>query len=320
MYYIGVDLGGTSIKIGLVTEEGEIIEKVSCPTPVEEGFEAVSIKIKDQIKDLLKKGNISKQEIRAIGVGVPGVSNKEGFIYFATNLFWHDVPLGERLRELLGLEVYIENDATVAAVAEYTKGVTAGTKNSIFFTLGTGLGSGLIINHQVFSGSHGIGSELGHVVVGENFYDCTCGNNGCLETYVSATALIKYSKKLLEENKDSSIYKKVDGDLEAINAKIIFDCAREKDPVALEVVDRMTHYLAIGIANYINIFDPEIIAIGGGVSQGGDVFLDKLKKEVGKHIYVKKMYMTEIKISKLINDAGMIGSAMYAKMAIEGGF
>lgn len=317
LYYVGVDLGGTSIKIGLVTEEGNIVEKVSGSTPVKEGFQGVATKMKGLIEELIEKAEVEKKDIKAIGIGVPGVCNEEGFIYFATNLFWHNVPLGAEIRELTGLQTYIENDATVAAVAEYIKGVTADTKNSIFFTLGTGLGGGLIINNEVFSGSHGIGTELGHVVVGENFYDCTCGNNGCLETYVSATAIIKHCKKLLEEKQDSLVYDQVHGNLENINAKIIFDCAREGDIVALEVVDRMVHYLAIGIANFINIFDPDVIAIGGGVSEAGDVFLGKLKEEVKKYIYAKSMNVTKIELAQLKNDAGIIGSAMYAKMKIE---
>lgn len=317
LYYIGVDLGGTSIKIGLVTEDGDIIEKVSGATPVKEGFQGVTTKMKGLIEELIKKAQVGKEDIKAIGIGVPGVCNEEGFIYFATNLFWHNVPLGSEIREQTGIKTYIENDATVAAVAEYIKGVTAGTKNSIFLTLGTGLGGGLIINNQVFSGSHGIGTEMGHVVVGENFYDCTCGNNGCLETYVSATAIIKHCKKLIEDNHNSLVYEKVQGNLEAINAKTIFDSAREGDRIALEVVDRMIHYLAIGIANFINIFDTDVIAIGGGVSEAGDVFLEKLKEEVKKYIYVKNMNVTKIELAQLKNDAGIIGSAMYAKMKIE---
>ncbi|MCC5911392.1 MAG: ROK family protein [Clostridiaceae bacterium] len=314
MYYIGIDLGGTSIKAGLVTKEGDIISKVSASTPVKEGFEGILKRINELVEEIVTTTKVNKENIKAIGVGVPGVCNEEGFIYFATNLFWTNVPLGKRLEELTGIKVAVENDATVAAVAEYTKGVTAQTKNSIFLTLGTGLGGGIIINHQVYSGSHGIGTEIGHVVVGENFYDCTCGNNGCLETFVSATALVKYCKKLLVDHKDSTIFKKVNGDLEKINAKIIFDCAREKDIVALQVIQRMVHYLAIGIGNLINIFDPEVIALGGGVAAAGDVFLEQLQEEIKKYIYVKSMNVTKIAIAQLENDAGIVGSAMYTKL------
>lgn len=314
LYYIGVDLGGTSIKVGLVSKEGEIIKKMEADTPVQEGFEGVVEKIHELINIIIKEVGIEEKKVEAIGIGVPGVSNEEGLVYFAPNLFWENVPLGERLEKLSDIKVYVENDATVAAVGEYTRGVTMGSKNAIFLTLGTGLGGGLIINNKVFSGSHGIGTELGHVIVGENFYECNCGSNGCLETFVSATALIKYCKLLLQENQQSLIYKEIGDDLEKLNAKIIFDCARLKDEIALRVVDRMVKYLAIGIGNFINILDPDIIAIGGGVSESGDVFLEKLKNEVEKYIYIKGMNLTEIKLAQLKNDAGIIGAAMYAKL------
>ncbi|AOY76005.1 ROK family protein [Clostridium formicaceticum] len=318
MYYIGVDLGGTSIKVGIVSEKGDIIAKTSSTTPVEKGFEGVAAKIKELINKVMVESKIDKENIAAIGIGIPGACSKEGFVYFATNLFWKDVALGEKLQVLTGLKVYVENDATVAAVAEYIKGVTKGKKNSIFLTLGTGLGGGFIINHEIYSGSHGIGTEIGHVVIGENFYDCNCGNNGCFETFVSATAIIKYCKKLLAEEKDKGlIYNRINGNLDNLNAKIIFDCAKEGDHLALKVVDRMVHYLAIGLANLINLFDPDIIAIGGGVAEAGDVFLKKLKAEVKKYIYVKCMNVTEIALATLKNDAGMIGSGMYAKLNLE---
>ncbi|AKL94124.1 glucokinase GlcK [Clostridium aceticum] len=313
MYYIGIDLGGTSIKVGIVSEEGEILIKTSSATPVKKGFEGVLVRIKELIDEVMIEKKIDKKNIAAVGIGIPGACSQEGFVYFASNLFWKKVPLAERLHEMTGLKVYVENDATVAAVGEYIKGVTKGKKNAIFLTLGTGVGGGFIINNKIYSGSHGIGAEVGHMVIGKNFYDCTCGNHGCLETFVSATALIKYCKKLLEENKESLVFHRVDGNLDNLTAKIIFDCARKGDSTALKVIDRMTHYLAIGLANLINLFDPEVIAIGGGVAEAGDVFIEKLREEVKKYIYVKDMNVTEIVLAELKNDAGIIGSGMYAK-------
>ncbi|WP_278278201.1 ROK family protein [Alkaliphilus peptidifermentans] len=316
---MGVDLGGTSIKVGLITEEGNIINKVSGPTEVEKGPEGIINKIVDLIDEVCKLTGIKLEAIKAVGVGIPGVSRDDGLVYFATNLFWTNVPIGQSLREKLGLPVYIENDATVAAVAEFIKGGTKGTNNSIFLTLGTGVGGGLIINKKVYSGSHGIGTEMGHMVIGKNFYDCNCGNNGCWETFVSATAMNKHCIKLLEEGNKSTIIDKVAGERRLINAKLIFDCATEEDEVALLVVERMIKYLAIGIANLINIFDPEVIAIGGGISGAGNLLLDKLKKEIVKTIYVKNMNITEIVLAQLGNDAGIIGSGMYGKMQLEEG-
>ncbi|KAB3531322.1 ROK family protein [Alkaliphilus pronyensis] len=317
MYYIGVDLGGTSIKVGLITDKGDIINKVSGPTEVEKGAEGIINSITYLVKKVIEEVNIPIELIKAVGVGIPGVSNNHGLVYFASNLFWKNIPLGELLEEKLKLRVFIDNDATVAAVAEFFKGVTRGTNNSIFLTIGTGLGGGLIINKKVYSGSHGIGTEMGHIVIGENFYDCSCGKNGCWETYVSATAMIKYCGKLLKEGNESILNSLINGDTSSLNAKLIFDCAAKGDEVASLAVDRMKKYLAIGLGNLINIFDPEIIAIGGGVSGAGSFLLRNLKDEVGKYIYVKGMNVTEIALAKLGNDAGIIGSGMYAKMKLE---
>lgn len=313
MKFIGVDLGGTAIKAGIVDGEGNIIKKSNIATPVNEGFEGVTRAISRLIDNIIKDCEIDKKEIKAIGIGIPGPCSQEGYVYVAVNLFWKDVPLGQKLEELTGYKVYVENDATVAAIGESVKGATVGIKNSVFLTLGTGVGGGIIINKNVYSGEHGIGSEIGHMIVGENDYDCNCGNNGCLETFASATALIRYAKKLLVSNKDSMIIQKVKGNTDFINAKTIFDCAKEGDPVALKAVNRLVKYLAIGIGNIVNILDPEIIAIGGGLSKTGNYLIDKLEKEVPKYVWLKDRIPVNIVLAQLENDAGIIGSAMYAK-------
>ncbi|KAB3531113.1 ROK family protein [Alkaliphilus serpentinus] len=317
MYYIGVDVGGTTIKVGLVSEDGRILHSSRGRTPVKEGCDEIVNKIQSLINEVIEGYGAVKGDVKAIGLGIPGVANKEGFVYFATNLFMKDFPLGKNLENATGIKVFIENDATVAAVAEYVKGASSGTQNSIFLTLGTGLGGGLIIDGKVYSGSHGIGTEMGHMVIGENFYDCNCGNNGCWETFSSATAMIKYCQRLLEEDQRSLVYNKVEGDLKEISAKLIFDCYQEGDSIAKEVVERMVQYLAKGIGNLINIFDPEVIVLGGGVAGGGHLFLDMLKEEIQKYIYLKSMNLTEIALAQLGNDAGIIGGSMYAKLRLE---
>lgn len=317
MIYIGIDLGGTDIKAGIVGEDGQIIDKAITPTPVKEGHLAVVESIYTLIEELKEKNVEYAQSIEALGIGIPGVCNAEGHVYYATNLFWREVPLGDLLREKTGLPVFIENDATVAAMGEASSGATKGMKNSVFLTLGTGVGGGIIINDRVYSGNHGIGSEIGHIIVGENFYDCNCGNNGCLETFTSATALIKHTKMLLEDDKDSLILKKVNNNTELIDAKVIFDCAKEGDKIALEGVNRLVKYLSIGIGSIINMLDPEVIAIGGGVSKAGDYLIGKLEKEIPKHIWLKAMNLTKIVLARLGNDAGIVGSAMYAKSRLS---
>ncbi|ABR50202.1 putative glucokinase, ROK family [Alkaliphilus metalliredigens QYMF] len=313
MKYIGIDLGGTSIKAGLVNEVGEILKRCSEPTPVKEGYRAVVQVMVEMIDQLIKQEGISKEEINCIGVGIPGVCNKEGFVYYATNLFWENIPLAEALQEKTGLSVYVENDATVAAMGESVKGALTGVKNAIFLTLGTGVGGGLVINNQVYSGNHGIGSELGHMVIGENFYDCNCGNNGCLETFASATALTKYTQKLIKEGKESMLIEKTQGEIEAITAKLIFECAYHGDAVSIQAIERLVKYLSIGIANLINILAPEVIAIGGGVSQAGDYLLDKLNKTIPQYVWCNHVPHAKIVLAELKNDAGIIGSAMFAR-------
>ncbi len=313
MNFIGIDLGGTQIKAGIISKEGKVIGKTKVDTPVKEGINAIVDAIYGLIDRLLKTNKLDLQSIKGIGIGIPGVCNSEGLVYYATNLFWTNVPLGQMLKEKINIPIFVENDATIAAIGESTCGATRGSSNSIFITLGTGVGGGFIINGDVYSGNHGIGSEIGHMMVGKNFYDCNCGSNGCLETFASGTALVKYTKKLLEDPSNSLILKKLNNNMDLLDARLIFDCAKEGDLVANKAVDRLVKYLSIGIANLINLLDPEIIAIGGGMSRAGDFLLDKLNNEVPKYIWLKSMNLTKIVLASLQNDAGIVGAGMYAR-------
>ena len=327
MNFIGIDLGATKIKAGIISENGRIIDKITTDTPVGGEVQTIVNSIGMLVDRLLKTDGITARYIKdideeipgikGIGIGIPGICNDEGLVYYAPNLFWNNVPLGELLKEKINIPVFIENDATMAAIGEATCGIAKGISDCVIITLGTGIGGGIIINNNIYSGSHDIGGEIGHMVVGENFYDCNCGNNGCLETFSSASALIKYTKRLLEDTEDNLIYnsrifKKINGDMDLLDGKLIFDCAKKDDPIAAEAVDRLIKYLAIGIGNIINILDPEMIIIGGGISKAGDYLIDKLSKEVPKTIWLKSMNLTKIVRASLGNDAGIIGSAMYA--------
>ncbi|MCR1898979.1 ROK family glucokinase [Irregularibacter muris] len=308
---IGVDLGGTNIKAGAVDDKGQILFRNSRPTLVQRGVEPIIQDIIEQIEEILDKTNASLQAVKSIGIGVPGlVERKTGKTIYVTNLFWHNVPLGEKLSNYFQRPIYVENDATVAGLAEKIAGSTQGAKNSVFITLGTGVGGGIIINDRVFSGSHGWGSEIGHAIVGENFYTCNCGQNGCLETFTSATALIRYTQKRIREGReDTLILQKVHGNIENIEAKTIFDAAKKGDALGREAVDRLIKYLAIGIVNIFNTLDPEIIAIGGGLSKAGDFLLTPLKQEVEKRLFSKEISYGDIVLAELGNDAGIIGAA-----------
>ncbi|HEY8805639.1 MAG TPA: ROK family protein, partial [Clostridium sp.] len=250
----------------------------------------------------------------AIGIGIPGLADKKGNVIFCVNLGWKNVPLGEMLQNKLHKPIYIDNDATVAALAEYESGSMKNCKSGIMLTLGTGIGGGIILNGEVYTGFNGVGSELGHTVVGENFYDCNCGRNGCLETFASSTAIIKYAKKLIEEmNEVTTIIDKAEGNLNNINAKIIFDCAKEGDKIANLAVNRLVRYLGIGILNIINFIDPEIIALGGGVAGAGQYLLDMVINEVRLNKYYEELPVGKIVLAELGNKAGIIGAAMVAK-------
>ena len=308
---VGIDLGGTAIKAGLVDRDGRILLQSSIATNAGRDYRLIIEDMQKQVEKLIKDKGISIDDIESIGIGAPGLMNdRSGYVIYCTNLFWENVPLGIMLREHFNKPVYMENDANAAALAESLFGSTKGAGNSVLITIGTGIGSGIIIDHKIYSGSHYAGAEMGHMIVGPNFYRCNCGNTGCLETFASATAMVKYAVHRLETDKiKSSILDKAEGDTENINARIIFDAAKEGDQLGIETVDRMIKYLSIGIINVFNILDPEIIVIGGGVSKAGDYLLDKLKEEVGKMLFTSGIKYGDIVLAQLGNEAGLLGAA-----------
>ena len=263
----------------------------------------------------LEVSHISMEDIELIGIGVPGlVDDKSGIIKECVNLGWRNVDICKILNEKTGKKIFIENDANAAAGGEYLFGIMKNNLNSIFLTLGTGVGGGIILNGKLHRGKNGAAAEIGHMIIGDNFYDCACGNNGCFETFASATAIIKYAKKLInEDNQDTTILKTIN-DLEEIDAKVIFDCAKQGDKLANLVVKRFVKYFAIGICNIVNILDIEMIAIGGGVSAAGEFFMELLLSDIKKYKLFKEMPVCNIKIATLGNDAGIIGAAMLDKL------
>lgn len=313
--YIGVDLGGTNIGAGIVDEEGSILVKDEVPTGSSRPYDEIIKDMADLIGEILKQGGYELSDVESIGIGSPGcIDNEQGEVVFANNLNWKHVPVREELQRHIDLPIYLENDANVAGLAEAVTGACKGVENSVTITLGTGVGSGIIIGGRPYSGSHGVGAELGHMIVRVDGVPCTCGNRGCFERYTSATALIREGKKVAKANPDSIIAKSVEGDLDKISAKTVIDAAKAGDEVALEVFDNYIYYLAMGIVTIINSFDPSIIAIGGGVSRAGDFLLDSLKEQVKEHIFYKDMPYADIRLSELGNDAGIIGAAMLGRL------
>lgn len=308
---IGIDIGGTNIAIGLVDEEGKIVYKKSIETEVHKGEEVIVENMISAINEIVTENSLKLDEIDLIGIGVPGtVDYDNGIVKECVNLNWKEVNIGEIFKKKINKTVLLENDANAAAGGEYLYGSMKNAKNSILLTLGTGVGAGLILNGKLFRGSNGAALEAGHIILGENFYDCSCGNNGCFETFASATAIIKYAKKLVQEGKETIIMEKAHNDIEKITAKIVFDSARENDLVANMVLDRFVTYMAKGINSIVNLLDVDSIAIGGGVSAAEDVFMDKLKEEIRKTKLFKNIPVCKIERAKLGNDAGIIGAAM----------
>lgn len=309
MVYVGIDVGGTGLKAGVVDQNGKIICKVSCPTGVERGHEAVIADMAKLALKAIEESGCTLDDVKAIGVGIPGVQDpRTGRVPFCTNLGWHDVPVIELMQKVIDKPVYIDNDATVAALAESVAGVSANYKDSIFLTLGTGVGGGVVLNGKVYSGAHGVGSELGHMIVVAGGEQCTCGNRGCWERYASATALIRMGHECAAKHPESVLAGK-----ETLNAKDVMDAAKANDPAGLEAFDQYTTYLAIGIVNIINFMDPEVIVIGGGVSAAGEFLLKPIREKVAQMAFYKAMPYAKIELATLGNDAGIIGAAMLGR-------
>ncbi|WP_195948160.1 ROK family protein [Paraclostridium bifermentans] len=309
MYYIGVDIGGTGVQAGVVDENGQILFRKECPTDVLSGFEKIMEDINQLVRIMLEENGVQISEIKSIGFGVPSFINKKGQVT-CVNLGWKEEDFINTLKSKFPeTNVYAENDATVAALAEAKAGSMKGCDVGVMYTLGTGVGGGIIINGKVFNGAHNMGSEIGHVIVDTNYFDCNCGNNGCLETFCSATAIIKYAKKLIEEGNDSKILELANKNIDNINAKNVFDAYRLNDKVAIETINRFKEYLAKAIAGMINTLDPEVISLGGGVSRAGDIILDGLDELVRKYIIYKNEDFADIVIATLGADAGIVGAA-----------
>ncbi len=314
MYFIGIDLGGTNIAAGIVNEAGKIIIQGEVPTKAERGPKPVCEDMGRLCLDLIAKANLTLKDITAIGAGVPGIANNDtGVVLFCTNLGWHDVPVREYLNPYIKKPLFIENDATVAGLAESFAGVTKGCKQSVFLTLGTGVGGGIILDGKVYSGPHHIASELGHMIVEVDGDQCTCGNKGCWERYTSGGALIRGANAILKDHPESELYKKTGGDPEKMSARIVIDSAKAGDVQAKIIFDRYIEYMAAGIVTIINFIDPEVIALGGGVSRAGEFLVEPLRASVAKKIFYKGVSYARIELSTMGNDAGIIGAAMLGR-------
>lgn len=310
--YIGIDLGGTNIAVGLVDEAGHIIKKDSTPTLAEREYPEI---VKDMIslsEKIVADAGFSMSDIKGFGIGSPGsIDYKHGKVAYANNLKFTDVPVAEEIKKYYDIPVVLENDANAAAFGEY---IANGEDADIFvaITLGTGVGGGVIIGNKIYRGSNGAGAELGHFTLVHGGLPCTCGKNGCWETYASVTALISQTKVAMSKHPES-LMNTIAKERGEINGRTAFDAAKEGDATALQVVKKYTEYVADGIVSIINIFQPKKLVIGGGISREGDYLVNPIVEYVKKYDYNKYFEKTEITTATLFNDAGIIGAALAAK-------
>ncbi|MCQ2434221.1 MAG: ROK family protein [Oscillospiraceae bacterium] len=313
-YYVGIDLGGTNIVAGVVDEEYNILTKASrktnCPRPAEE----IADDMAGVALDAIAQANLTPDQIEWIGIGTPGIANSAtGIIEYSNNLGFENTPMVKWISEKTGISAFIENDANAAAYGEYVAGAAKGAKNAVCITLGTGVGGGIIIDGKIYDGSNFAGAELGHTVMNIDGPQCTCGRKGCFEVYSSATGLIRMTKETMEQHPESIMHKMAE-EQGKVSARTAFDCMRLGDAAAKEVVDFYIRCLAAGITNTINIFQPDVLCIGGGVCNEGDALLLPVKELVAKEVYTRNSEKNaDIVIAKLGNDAGIIGAAFLGK-------
>ena len=314
MYRIGIDLGGTNIAVGLVDESYKIVVKKTTPTLAKRESEAIVADMARLCREVCAEKNVDIKDIVNIGVAAPGIANhRNGCVEYSCNLPFRRYPIVKKLASMLDVDeskIKIANDANAAAYGEAVAGAARGSANSIMVTLGTGVGGGIILDNKIFTGfNHGAG-EIGHIVIEIDGAQCGCGRKGCWEAYSSATALIRMTKEKIEECESSGRYT-VMSSAEHITGRTACDAMRAGDEAAKEVYDKYVKYLATGIANLINIFQPEIISLGGGVSNEGQSLIDALMPIINKEQYGTGFLTTaKIRIAELGNDAGMIGAAM----------
>lgn len=312
-YYIGIDLGGTNIKAGIVDENGKLLSsksvKTNCPRPAEAIMDDMATLCVDVAKDF----GLTLDEIEKIGIGTPGtVNNIKGELIYSNNLDAENVMMKDYLEEKLSRKVYVDNDANAAGVAEYIFGAGKDVDSMIAITLGTGVGSGIIIDGKILQGSMFSGGEIGHMVISVGGRQCTCGRKGCFEAYSSATGLIATTKEKMLENRESAMWDEV-SDISEVNGRLAYNYSRKGDETAIAVVKEYEEYLASGLASVINIFQPDIICLGGGVANEKENMLVPVRAIVEKETYDKDNH-TKIVSAKLGYEAGIVGAAFLWKI------
>lgn len=308
-YSLGIDIGGTTVKLGLFNNEGELLHKWEIETRKTDNGKYILSDITESINSLLEEKNISKDEVLGAGVGVPGPVKDDGTILGSVNLGWQVFNVATNFEEMLNVPVKVANDANIAALGEMYKGGGKGYKNMIMVTLGTGVGGGVIINNNVIAGHTGSGGEIGHMTVNPHEkISCNCGRKGCLEQYASATGIARLGREILEKESCESKLRNI----ENITAKDVFDFAKENDELSIKVVEKFSSILGRALSNIACVCNPEVFVIGGGVSKAGDILLDNIKKYYSENAF-HATTDTTFKLATLGNDAGIFGGAKLAR-------
>ena len=316
MVTIGVDLGGTNIVVGVVDENYRIVASVKCKTQAQRQADEIVADMVRLCREAVQKAGITMDEVSSIGVGVPGACNAEtGVVEYTANLPFINLPLCQRMNEQLGKPIYIGNDANAAALGEMKAGCAQGANSCICVTLGTGVGGGIVLDGKLYDGSNYHGGEIGHTVIIRGGELCGCGRHGCLEAYASATALVRQTKAAMQAHPNSALWS-LAGSLDQVNGKTAFDGMRAGDAVAKTVVDTYIAYVAEGVTNMVNIFQPDVLCIGGGISKEGETLMKPLREFVERERYSRySNRQTKICVAQLGNDAGVIGAACLGELS-----
>ena len=308
MYYVGVDLGGTNIAAGLVDESGKIISQSHVPTIKERHPDEIVADMAMLAKKVTEDAGVKLEEVVAVGIGCPGtVNSATGEVVYSNNIVMEHYPLAEVFKKHLDLPVVLENDANAAALGEYMT-LEEKVNSFVFMTLGTGVGGGIILDGKIYRGFNGAGAEIGHQTLVFGGKRCTCGRYGCLESYASVTALISQTREAIEAHPESMMaeWAREKG---KVSGRTAFECAAKGDAYAIEVRDRYIEYVGEGICSIVNVLQPEVLAIGGGISREGDKLLGPIKEYFAVNDFNKYMPKCEIRIAKLFGDAGIVGAA-----------
>lgn len=309
-YFVGIDIGGTNSKIGILNSNGDILKSTSIKTESIEGVDYTLNKIWASVLELADELDITRDLIKGIGMGIPGPVIDQKKVGFFANFPWEkNINISEKMEGISGIKTRLDNDVNVIALGETLYGAGKGYSKSVTIALGTGVGGGIFIDGKLISGATGAGGEIGHMKLEKEGKICGCGQKGCFEAYASATGVIREALSRLQINKNNELYRLIDGDLNKLEAKHVFDAAKNGDKFSLDIVDYVSDYLAMGIGNVLNIINPEVIILSGGVALAGDILLDKVKEKLPNYALGITIENLQIKLGQLGNDAGIKGAS-----------